>query len=46
MNLYDPCVANKLVNELQKSILFHIDDCKFIYKDPKVNDSFIGVLHE
>ena len=46
MNPYDPYVANWLVNGLQQSILFHADDCKFIHKDPSVNDSFIEVLCE
>ena len=35
-----------MVNGLQKSILIHVDDCKFIQKDHKVNDSFIVVLRE
>ena len=46
MNPYDSCVANLLVNELQKYILFHVDDCKLSHKDTKVTDSFIGVLRE
>ena len=44
MNPYDPCVANRLVNGLQQSILFHVDDCKLSHKYPEVNDSFFGVL--
>ena len=27
INIYDPCVANWLVNILQQNILFHVDDC-------------------
>ena len=46
MNPYDTCVANQLVNGLHKSILFHVDYCKLIHKDTKVNASCIGVLHE
>ena len=46
MNLYDPFVANRFVNGLQQYILFHVYDCKFFHKVPKVNDSFIGVLCE
>ena len=46
MNPYYPYVVNRLVNGLQKSILFYIDDSKLIHKYPKVNDSFIGVLRE
>ena len=46
MNPYDTCVANQIVNRLQQSILFHVDDHKLSYKDPKVNDIFIVVLCE
>ena len=46
MNTHDPCVANKLVNRLQKYILFYVDDCKLSHKDTKADDSFIGVLRE
>ena len=46
MNPYDTCVTNLLVNGLQQSTLFHVDDCKLSHKHPKVNDSFIGVLHK
>ena len=46
MNPYDPCVSNQLVNGLKQCILFHVDDCKLSHKDPKVNDSLTGVLHE
>ena len=46
MNPHDTYVSNRLVNGLQKSILLHADGCKLIQKDPKVNESFIGVLHE
>ena len=45
-NIYDPCVANLLVNRLQQSILFHVDYCKLIQKYPKEKDSFFGVLRE
>ena len=46
MNTYDPCVSNRLVNGLQNSILFYVDDCKLSHNDPKANDSIIGVLHK
>ena len=46
MNPYDPCFSNRLINGLQQSILFHVNYCNFIHKDPKVNGSFIGVLRE
>ena len=46
MDPYDPCVANWLVNGLQKSTLFHVDDLKLSKKDPKVNGNFIRLLNE
>ena len=46
MDTYYPCVANRLVNGLQQSILFHVDYCKFGHKDPKVNEIFIGLICE
>ena len=38
INPYDPCVANRLVNDNQQTIYFHVDDCKLIQKDGMVND--------
>ena len=46
MNPFDTCVANLLINGLQRSILFHVDDYKLIQKNTRLNDSLIGVLHE
>ena len=46
INPYDPCVSNQLVNESQQYILFHVDYCKLIHKDTKINDSFIAVIGE
>ena len=37
MNPCDPYVSNRLVNGLQKSILFHVDYCKLNHNYPKVN---------
>ena len=44
INPYDPCVANRMVNNLQQTLCWHIDDCKLSAKDTKVNDEFIEVL--
>ena len=46
INTYDPCVANLLVNYKQKTICFHVDYCKLIHKDSKVNDKFINTLRD
>jgi hypothetical protein len=39
-NPYDPCVANRVKNGSQHTLLFHVDDLKSSHKDPKVNDQF------
>ena len=44
LNPYDPCVANCLVDNKQKTIIFHVDDCKLIHQDSEVNDKFINTL--
>ena len=43
---YDTCVANRLVNGLQQSILFDDDDFKLSHKYTKVNGSFVVLLSE
>jgi len=44
-NPYDPCVANKMVNEKQQTIRFHVDDLLSSHMDPKVNDEFAEWLN-
>ena len=44
LNPCDPCFSNRMVNVLQQSILFHVNDCKLSHNYPKLNYSFIGVL--
>ena len=39
-NSYDPCMANKMVNDKQQTIRFHVDDVMSSHVDPKVNDEF------
>jgi hypothetical protein len=46
INPYDPCVANRMVNEKQQTICWHVDDCKLSHVDPKVQDKFIQVLRD
>jgi hypothetical protein len=36
----DPCVANRKVQGLQQTILFHVDDLKSSHKSKAVNDRF------
>ena len=44
INPYDLCVGNRLVNNKQKTICFHLDDCKLSHQDSEVNDEFINTL--
>ena len=44
MDPYDPFVANQMVNGLKQFILSHVDDCKLIHKDTKVNDSYQSIF--
>jgi hypothetical protein len=39
-NPYNPCVANKKVQGLQQTIVFHVDDLKSSHKLKSVNDKF------
>ncbi|KAI2496760.1 Reverse transcriptase (RNA-dependent DNA polymerase) [Fragilaria crotonensis] len=44
LNPYDSCVANKIVNGKQCTILWHVDDLKISHVDPKVVDDVIELL--
>ncbi|CAJ1948201.1 unnamed protein product [Cylindrotheca closterium] len=44
-NPYDPCVANKVVDDKQQTIRFHVDDLMSSHMDPKVNDEFAEWLN-
>ena len=46
LNPYDPCVANRVVDGKQQTVLWHVDDCKISHVDSKVNDKFIEILRE
>ena len=34
INLYDPCMANKMMNGKQMTIVWHADDLKVSHKNP------------
>ena len=40
INPYDPCVANKMVNGKQMTVIWHVDDLKVSHVDPKENTKF------
>jgi hypothetical protein len=45
VNPYDPCVANKMVNGKQCTIIWHIDDLKILHEDPEVVSGVIEQLN-
>ena len=45
-NWYGHCVANLPVNDKQQTILFHVDDCKLIHQEIKLNNEFINTLRD
>jgi Reverse transcriptase (RNA-dependent DNA polymerase) len=44
LNPYDNCVANKMINGKQCTVLWHVDDLKISHVDPKVVDEVIELL--
>jgi len=44
INPYDGCVANKVIKWKQKTICFHVDDCKISHESSKVIDDTIDWL--
>ncbi|KAG7350725.1 reverse transcriptase RNA-dependent DNA polymerase [Nitzschia inconspicua] len=46
VNPFDPCVANRIVNGKQHTVVWHVDDLKSSHVDPKVNDEFLKWLEE
>ena len=46
VNPYDPCVANKMINGKQCTVVWHVDDLKISHVDAKENDKFVQWLRE
>ena len=44
VNPYDPCVANRMVNNKQQTVCWHVDDLKSSHEDSTVNDKFLEWL--
>ena len=38
INPYDPYVANKIIDQQQMTICYHVDDCKLSHRRRKVNE--------
>jgi hypothetical protein len=41
INPYNPCVANKYVDEKQLTVSWHVDDLKVSHQDPNVVTDFM-----
>jgi hypothetical protein len=46
LNPYDECVANKIVNGTQCTIVWHVDDLKIAHVDPQVVSNVIKLLQQ
>ena len=46
LNPYDKCVANKMVNGKQCTVLWYVDDVKISHVDKKVVESIVAALEE
>ena len=44
LNHYDPCVANKVINGKQMTIVWHVDDVKVSHADPQELNILINYL--
>ena len=41
INLYDPCIANKIINSGQHTVSWHVENLKFSHKKSQVNNKFV-----
>jgi hypothetical protein len=46
LNPYDLCVANRMVNGKQHTVVWHVDDMKSSHIDSKVNDELIDFIRK
>ncbi len=46
INPYDWCVANKLIDGKQCTILWHVDDLKISHVNPEVNNGIIKLIND
>ncbi len=44
INSYDQCVANKLINSKQCTVLWHVDDIKMSHQEQSVLDALVDEL--
>ena len=46
LNDYDPCVANKVINGKQMTIIWHVDDAEISHVDKQEIEILINYLKE
>ncbi len=46
LNSYDNCVANKIIDGYQCTVLWHVDDIKISHVNPKVVEMILSLLNE
>jgi hypothetical protein len=46
VNPYDPCVANRVIDGSQHTVVWHVDDLKPSHKSAQVNDNFHNWLNK
>jgi hypothetical protein len=46
LNKYDKCVANKMINGQQCTIIWHVDDLKVSHRDPNVVEEIIKSISD
>ena len=46
INFYAPCVANKVINDSQMTICWHVDDLEISHKDPEEVNQIITKLEK
>jgi hypothetical protein len=42
INPYNPCVANRTIDDTQHTVTWHKDDLKSSYVNPQVNEKFLA----
>jgi hypothetical protein len=45
-NPYDPCMANRMVNDKQQTVTWLVDDLESCHVDASVNDDFLKWLNK
>ena len=46
INPYDPCAANRTIDDNQRTVCWHVDDCKISHVNSKFNNKLIKLLKQ